>query len=163
MADTPGASSEQGLRLLLALRAHGTAYTELGRLLGRTMGLHTTDATALMEILDAQDRGSPLTQVELGRRIGLTPGATSSLLNRLEDAGHVSRARDRTDRRVVTLHATSDVDDRIDRFFDPILVRVDEIMKSYSPETLAEFERFIGDFVTMLTGHIGEASRRDRA
>ncbi|MCY1143648.1 MarR family transcriptional regulator [Actinoplanes sp. Pm04-4] len=143
-------------RLLLRLREHGTVFGELGRQFGVRMGLHTTDATALVEILSAQDRGAPLTPVELSHHIGLTKGATSALLNRLEAAGHVTRARDSADRRVVTLRATEGVDAMVDRFFDPLIERMGTMMSKYSPEQLAEFERFLDDVNAAMNSHVQE-------
>jgi DNA-binding MarR family transcriptional regulator len=151
-------ADEQRERLLAALRAHGTTYREVGRDLGEKMGLHTTDATALVEILEAQDRGAPLTQSALSHLVGLTGGATSSLLNRLEEAGHVRRVRDQADRRVVTLHATDGVDARVDEYFDPLTERLDALMSHYRPETLSEFERFLTEYCAILTSHVEESS-----
>ncbi|WP_041842678.1 MarR family winged helix-turn-helix transcriptional regulator [Actinoplanes friuliensis] len=153
MADTAREPNAQRDRLLEALRAHGMAFAELGRHFGDRMGLHTTDANALVEILSAQDTGHPLTQAGLSQRIGLTPGATSSLLNRLEEAGHVTRARDSADRRVVTLRATDHVEGMLDRFFDPLVDRATTMMSDYSPQTLAEIERFLTGFVAMMDAY----------
>lgn len=69
-----------------------------------------------MEILAAEGRGQPLTPARLAARIALTPGATSTLLNRLEDAGHVVRTREHTDRRIVILHSTRTVHETADAF-----------------------------------------------
>lgn len=162
MAETSGDLDGQRDRLLEGLRAHGMAFAELGRHFGARMGLHTTDANALVEILSAEDRGAPLTQAGLSHRIGLTPGATSSLLNRLEEAGHVTRARDSADRRVVTLRATEGVEGMLDRFFHPLIERTGAMMNNYSPEALAEVERFITEFVAMMDRYIEEDPRRDR-
>jgi DNA-binding MarR family transcriptional regulator len=151
--------SEQRDRILERLRTHGTTFGELGRRFGAEMGLHTTDATALVEILEAHDRGTPLTQSGLSHRIGLTGGATSSLLNRLEDAGLIQRVRTSTDRRVVTLHATEGVDARIAAFFDPLTRRVDAVVRRYPPETLAEFERFLDDYLDVMSGYVDDVSR----
>ncbi|MET0426078.1 MAG: MarR family transcriptional regulator [Actinoplanes sp.] len=146
--------NDQRDRLLELLRTHGTTFRDVGRDLGARMGLHTTDAAALVEILEAQDRGEPLTQSGLSHRIGLTGGATSSLLNRLEEAGHVRRVRDSADRRVVTLHATDGVDAKVDNYFDPLTGRVDAMLAGYAPETLAEFERFLTDYLAILADHL---------
>lgn len=141
-------------RIFEALRAHGIAFREVGRDFGAKMGLHTTDATALVEIMEAQDRGAPLTQTGLSRRIGLTPGATSALLNRLADAGHVTRVRDTHDRRVVTLHATAGVDAGIGRYFGPLVEQGGAMMRDYSPEVLAGIERFLTDYCAMMNDHL---------
>ena len=163
MADEAGGPEGQRDRLLEGLRAHGMAFAELGRHFGARMGLHTTDAQALVEILSAEDRGAPLTQAGLSQRVGLTPGATSSLLNRLEEAGHVTRTRDSADRRVVTLRATAGVEGMLDRFFDPLVDQADAMMKNYSPQALAEVERFLTDFVALMDRHIAQDPRDGRA
>ena len=58
-----------------------------------------------------------------------------------------------------TLRATEGVEGMLDRFFDPLLDRVDAMLGDYSPETLAEVERFLTDFVAMMDRLIGEDSR----
>jgi DNA-binding MarR family transcriptional regulator len=160
VAQTPEAANEQRDRLIGALRAYGAVYSEAGRVLGTTVGLHTTDANAIVEILAAQERDSPLTQTQLSHRIGLTGGATSSLLNRLEDAGHVRRARDNADRRIVTLHSTEGVEAMVDQFLGPLGERMGAVMSHYPPEKLHEFERFLEDVTKTMnefleaTGHV---------
>ncbi|GAA2614833.1 MarR family transcriptional regulator [Paractinoplanes durhamensis] len=144
----------------MGLRDHGTLFGELGRQLGIAAGLHHTDARALVEILGAQDNGAPLTQSELSHRIGLTTGATSSLLNRLEAAGHIERVRNHADRRVVTLHATEGVDAMVDRFFDPLIDRMGAMMDGYPPELLDEFARFLGDVSRTMKGYLEELPAR---
>lgn len=149
-------------RLIHDLRAYGTAFTELGRAFGVVMGLHTTDATALVEIMEATDAGEPLTQSGLSRRIGLTGGATSSLLNRLEEVGHVRRARDSADRRVVTLHATDGVDAEVGRFFAPLAARIDAMMDGYSPAALREIERFVVGVSALMDAYRDEVTAPER-
>jgi DNA-binding MarR family transcriptional regulator len=143
-------------RLLEGLRDHGVAFSELGRRFGTAVGLHVTDAQALVEILNAQDRGVPLTARELSRRVGLTAGATSSLLNRLEAVGHIQRVRDSADRRVVTLHADEAVDRMLDEFFAPLADRMGAVMAAYPPDLLRDFERFLADITGTMNTFAGE-------
>ncbi|MCY1139023.1 MarR family transcriptional regulator [Actinoplanes sp. Pm04-4] len=149
--------------LIAALHEHGMAYSELGRQFGAAIGLHVTDATALVEILSAHGRGVPLTQSALGRRIGLTPGATSSLINRLETAGRIRRVRDTADRRVVTLHAGENVDAPLDHFFAPLVTRMGTAMHGYSPEELAGFTRLLTGLIAAMTGYTKELDGRGTA
>ncbi|MBL7258794.1 MarR family winged helix-turn-helix transcriptional regulator [Paractinoplanes lichenicola] len=156
--NAPSAGSEQRDRLLAALRNHGLAYGELGRRLGVATGLHQSDAKALTEILEAEDRGAALTQSELSQRIGLTAGATSSLLNRLEEAGHIVRVRDSADRRLVTLRATPGVDALVNDFFGPLAERMGRMMDGYPPELLDEFTRFVDEVCTTMNGYLKDVS-----
>ena len=69
-------------------------------------GLHHTDVEALTRVLVAQTRGAPLTPGALGADLGLSSGAVTAVVDRLERAGHVVRGRDATDRRRVLVHVS---------------------------------------------------------
>ena len=66
-------------------------------------GIHTTDARALAALAEAQRAGHAMTAGELGTTIGLSSPATSALIHRLENGGHIERKRDPEDRRRVLL------------------------------------------------------------
>ncbi|MEU8759693.1 MarR family transcriptional regulator [Streptomyces sp. NPDC048659] len=86
----------QGFAVALR-RTHG----ELNRLVhgfALAHGLHPTDVQALGIILDSPQ---PLTPSLLREKLGLTSGAVTACLDRLEKAGHVRRSRESADRRVV--------------------------------------------------------------
>lgn len=122
-----------------ALRGFGEAYGQLARAFAATAGLHSTDATALIEILRAEELGEPLSPVRLSERIGLTTGATSTLLNRLENAGHVVRKRGHSDRRAVTIHSTEGIHAFADAFFDPLSAQIGSVLGGYGPAELRLF------------------------
>lgn len=149
-----GELARQSERLNEALRAYGATYSELARQFAANEGLHSTDATALIEILAAEERSTPLSPARLSERIGLTAGATSTLLNRLESAGHVLRSRVHSDRRIVTLHSTSGVQSIADDFFQPLGDRIAEVMAKYPPELLAAFEGMLGDLTETMESYI---------
>jgi DNA-binding MarR family transcriptional regulator len=152
------AFAQQAERLNEALRAYGASYTQLAREFAASEGLHSTDAIALVEILAAEERGTPLSPARLSDRIGLTAGATSTLLNRLESAGHVVRSRVHADRRVVTLHSTQKVQTIADDFFRPLGDRVAAVMAEHPPELLREFEKLLGDLRTTIEGYITDVT-----
>ncbi|MGW6274738.1 MarR family winged helix-turn-helix transcriptional regulator [Streptomyces sp. NPDC055060] len=127
------------------LRGYGERYKELGRRFSLWLGLHSTDAEALLEIVAAEERGTPLSPARLSERIQLSSGATTALLNRLEGADHIVRTREHTDRRVVTLHSRPHIRERADEFFAPLAVRMDARMATYPPELLARFEELLAD------------------
>ncbi|NUP67561.1 MAG: MarR family transcriptional regulator [Nonomuraea sp.] len=66
-------------------------------------GLNTTDYYAL----NLLDLSGPLTSGELAVRTGLTTGATTRLIDRLEKGGFVRRAPDPGDRRKVIVEAVA--------------------------------------------------------
>src|ERR1700677_763401 len=95
----PGDIAAQRAKLLEELRAYGADYSEVARRFATWLGVHSTDATALVEILSAEERGDPLSPARLSERISLTSGATTALLNRLGRAGHIVRSREKNRKR----------------------------------------------------------------
>lgn len=69
----------------------------------RAHGLGRNDLNAIMWISEGTQNGYPVTAGELAVKLGLGPPATTALVDRLENAGHVRRARDPHDRRKVTI------------------------------------------------------------
>jgi MarR family transcriptional regulator, organic hydroperoxide resistance regulator len=140
------------------LRAFASAQSELGRLFARERRMHTTDAAAIVEILGAEERGHPLTPARLAERLALTTGATSTLLNRLEDAGHVLRTRGHRDRRMVTLHSTPTIHQTADAFFDPLAQQLDAAMSSYSDTELDLVEEFVNRLRSTINAYMDTIS-----
>jgi DNA-binding MarR family transcriptional regulator len=134
----------------------GSIFNQFSRLFGSWLGLHSTDSEALMEIVYAEERSTPLSPARLASRIGLSSGATTSLLNRLETAGHVVRTRESTDRRVVTLRSSPNVHTRAEEFFAPLGERLDTAMSRHSQELLNSVEALLVDLRTTMGNHLAE-------
>lgn len=134
------------------------AADELGRHLARTLGLHRADADAVVEILRAERRDEALAPVHLAGRIGLTSGATSLLLNRLEEAGYVERRRGHADRRRVSLHLTDAVYEPLKTFQDPVREDFERVLATYTSSELELFARLLHD----LRGAVEDHHRRYR-
>lgn len=129
-------SGQRRSRVIDAVRAFGARDSELGRLFARSHGMHPTDAAAVVEILTAEARGETLTPARLAARIGLTTGATSTLLRRLETAGHVVRSHDHDDRRVVSVRSTAAVHRTAAAFYAPRSDALDEALRGFSAREL---------------------------
>ncbi|MFD6453777.1 MarR family winged helix-turn-helix transcriptional regulator [Nocardia sp. NPDC055165] len=140
---TSGDVAMRRQRLAAGLIDYGASFTELGRRFAETLGVHSTDAFALMEIAAAEHAEEPLSPALLSKRITLTSGAMTTLLNRLEQAGYITRSREHTDRRVVTLRCSANARQLADEFFHPINAEQDAILAEYEPAQLAQFERLL--------------------
>ena len=143
-------------RLMEGLRIYGGHYAELSRRFAAWLGLHSTDATAVLEIAAAEERGTPLSPARLSERISLSTGATTALLNRLEAAGHITRTREHSDRRVITLRSGAHIQERADEFFGPLAHRLDTTMSHYPPDLLERFESFMTDLNSTMDAHLAE-------
>lgn len=150
--------TEQHARLMDELRIYGSTYNQFSRLFASRLGLYSTDSEALLEIVYAEEHGAPLSPARLATHIGLSSGATTSLLNRLEEAGHVVRSRESSDRRVVTLRSGRQVHDRADEFFATLAHQLDEVMSRYPADLLRSFESLVVDLHTTMNAHLAEHS-----
>lgn len=158
MSEQPGWVPSEGRRLLIGLRTFGANYTEFTRQFARHLGLHATDAVALVEILYAEDQGVPLSPARLGDRVALSSGATTALINRLEEAGHVIRSREHTDRRIVTLRSSPDIEGPARDFFGPLGQGLDRLSAGYDPDTLTTFNAFLDELRTMMDDLLGSGA-----
>ncbi|GAA4821593.1 MarR family winged helix-turn-helix transcriptional regulator [Tomitella cavernea] len=132
-------------RMMEGLRTFGGHFTEFSRVFARWLGLHATDANALLQIIAAEERGVPLSPARLSKSLPLSSGATTALLNRLEEAGHIIRTREHADRRIVTLRSSKYIHERADMFFRPLGERLDALISTYPPRMLRTFEAFVGE------------------
>lgn len=110
-------------RYLDAVGLHGLAIAEAA-------GLHPTEWYAL-SVLDLAGR---LTSGELAERVGLSTGATTRLIDRLERRGYVRRSTDPADRRRVIIEPTHSEHVDVDRIVGPARRRVAEVLDRYTPE-----------------------------
>jgi DNA-binding MarR family transcriptional regulator len=88
-------------RLHETLRRVGAQSVLLSGTVSRLVGLNCTD----LECLDLVDLGGPTTAGRLAERAGLTTGAMTAVIDRLEQAGFVRRVHDQRDRRCVHVQA----------------------------------------------------------
>jgi DNA-binding MarR family transcriptional regulator len=79
-----------------------TAVVLFHEAIAQRLGLSAVEHKALGLIT----RSGPLTAGALAKQTGLTPGAITGLVDRLEHAGYVRRTPDRTDRRRILVSAT---------------------------------------------------------
>lgn len=127
------------------LRAFASADSELGREFARSRSMHPSDAAAVVEILTAEAHGQVLTPARLAERIGLSAGATSTLLNRLESAGHIVRTHDHADRRIVGLQSTPQIHHDAETFFAPVAEALDATLSRYTAKQLDAFATMIAE------------------
>lgn len=127
MADLTPADEHLVFRQYLdAVGLHGMAGAE-------AVGLSASEWYALSQIA----LEGTLTSGELAARTGLTTGATTRLIDRLERAGYVRRAADPDDRRKVIVEPVADSLDRIEKVVGPARRHIAEILSRYTPDQRA--------------------------
>ncbi|GAA2532967.1 MULTISPECIES: MarR family winged helix-turn-helix transcriptional regulator [Streptomyces] len=103
-------------------------------------GLHVTDVQALAAILDADE---PMTPGRLREHLGLTSGAVTACVDRLERAGHVTRVRESADRRVVHLYYAADAKAAARAYFHPLAQAAGAALSRFDDSELAVALRFL--------------------
>ncbi|AIX99747.1 putative transcriptional regulator, MarR family [Arthrobacter sp. PAMC 25486] len=106
--------------------------------------------------VEVQERGTPLSPARLSERIGLTSGATSSLLNRLEASGHIEHSRVHADKRIVALHTAPGVQEVASVFFDPPGIRLGSTMSAYPDELVEQLETLLTQLRTTTEAYLHE-------
>ena len=135
------------------LRSYSIEAQHVAQAFAQRHGLHHTDLRALMAVMHAEGRGDPLTPGRLGEALGLSSGATTAAIDRLERTGHLRRSRESADRRVVHLRYGEPGMAVALAFFGPLGRRTDEVMAGFSDEELATVHRFMAGMSAALTAH----------
>ena len=112
---------------------------------GGEAGLHRSDLNALAHVQRAAVSGESLTPGALAQLLRLSPPATSALLGRLEQVGHVRRSHSPTDRRRVRIEMTEQASGVASQVFTPLGIAVGRSMDGYSDEELRLVLRFLRD------------------
>jgi DNA-binding MarR family transcriptional regulator len=124
-----------------AVRAYQNALDKADDAVAEILGINRTDARAL-DIIDQHGR---ITAGRLAVEAGLTTGAVTAVIDRLERAGLIRRVRDAEDRRKVWLEVTPSAFEAMGELFAPMLAEANRAMERYSTRELAR----ITDFVQM--------------
>jgi len=99
------------------------------------LGLHITDH----KCLDFIYRFGAMPAGRLAELTGLTTGAVTGIIDRLEEAGYVRRTNDPKDRRRTIVEATKNkkLEKKIETIFIPLRDRMHKLLSSYSDSELA--------------------------
>jgi DNA-binding MarR family transcriptional regulator len=144
-----------------ALRRYGTDGARLGHAFAALHQLQPADLQALVAIMSAEGNGTPLTAGQLREHLGLSSGGASLVIDRLEEAGHIRRARDHpTDNRVVHLRYTDQGRATALAFFGSLGARAHAVLDQFGPDELAVISAFIGAMADSMHEHVTEMESR---
>jgi DNA-binding MarR family transcriptional regulator len=129
--------SELSAALLVAGRSLGNSSSMLLTACADRLGLHTTDWGCVLLLNEAQPQ--PLTAGQLAELTGLTTGAVTGVLDRLEATSFVRRERDPGDRRRVIVRLLPEAMARIQPMFDGLIADMRALHGDYSDDELAVF------------------------
>jgi MarR family transcriptional regulator, organic hydroperoxide resistance regulator len=129
-------------RVLNAVRDYGVHLTLFRNAMNESVGLNPTD----MECLRLLFLKGISTPSELARHTGLTSGATTAMLDRLENADLIERKHNPDDRRGILVIPAKSSREKAAAWFESARIAQNELVSSYSKEELEiiadVFERF---------------------
>lgn len=128
----------------------------LGHAFASRHGLHPSDLTALLAVMHAEGRGEPITAGDLVGHLGLTSGAVTGVIDRLEGAGHLRRERDALDRRKVRLHYGERGQRLAVSFFGPLGALYEAVTSTMTDDELRIVHSFLSRIATATAAALAE-------
>lgn len=127
-------------QVIIGAREYGIGSVLFRHMVGEKLGVNVTD----MECLGLIFLKGLATPTELGRYAGLSSGATTAMLDRLEKSGLIERRPNPNDRRSTLIVIVQAMAAKIGPLFASLREAQDTILSSYSEielEVLADFFR----------------------
>jgi DNA-binding MarR family transcriptional regulator len=125
--------------IIAALRAIDADMERVDELAAARLGINLTD----FRCLDLLSRGEPITPGQLASESGLTTGAVTALIDRLEASGYVRRARDEEDRRRVLILPTRRAAAKVWPWFRGIVETSSAVLSQFRIGELETISRFL--------------------
>ena len=125
-------------RVLLAGRENGTRAILFQQTVGQILGLSATD----MKCLDVIHQSGPACPTQLSEITGLTTGAVTTLIDRLEKAELIERTPDPKDRRRTVLVPTRHALKKIPPFYESMAAAMAKLAGEYSEKELELLEDY---------------------
>ena len=149
--------SELAQQLRNEIMGYFGAASDFDERVAKKLKLGRTD----MRCLDLIGRLGPLTAGRLAEESGLTTGAVTFILDRLEEAGMVTRRRDTEDRRRVWVEIVPEAQQRLQRLQQPVADEMRQVASQFKVDELQVVRDFMRQakevFQRQIHGAVSEA------
>jgi DNA-binding MarR family transcriptional regulator len=125
-------------RVIRDAREYSIGMVSFHQAVGRILGLNVTD----MKCLDVMTMTGSATPSQLAEHTGLSSGATTAMIDRLEKAGLVERHRHPKDRRGTILRLTKQAMRKLPLLFESLGSAMLLLISDYSQEELSVLADF---------------------
>jgi DNA-binding MarR family transcriptional regulator len=147
------------LAFATAMRRTGSLMQLVGQAAADRIGINATD----LNCLNILSFSGHMTAGELARATGLTTASITGVIDRLEEAGYVSRERDPRDRRRVVVTLVLDRAMRnVASVFLPVLRDWRELATRYSDDELRLIVDFYARMEQVFRNHLARLRTEDR-
>jgi len=149
--------TEEELLRFAELGRQGSTFTVLRHArIAERMGLSGTDHKTFDLVIQS---GGPLTAGRIAELTGLSTGAVTGVIDRLEKVGLVRRVRDPEDRRKVLVEVVPGAAERFAPLFESAFDALRETLAQFSPAERKAIERYQNVMVEQLRTEIMHNSR----
>lgn len=121
----------------------------VGRAAAPLIGINQTDLICLNVLY----RRGAMTAGQIAATVGLTTGATTTVIDRLVRGGYVTRRGDVADRRRVVVEVDPDAALRAFGLFDGLLEQLAELSGHHTDEQIATVVELLGRYQRILAGY----------
>jgi DNA-binding MarR family transcriptional regulator len=132
------AKGELVAQVIRGAREYSIGMVSLHQEVGRILGLNVTD----MKCLDVMTMQGSATPSQLAEQTGLSSGATTAMIDRLERARLVVRRPHPTDRRGTVLVLTQEAMEKLPSLFESLGAAIQALMADYSQKELVVLADF---------------------
>jgi len=143
--------------VLNLLRRYRAAETAMRARTRASMRMNETDLMALRYLLREQRAGRIVRPIDLARLLHISTASTTTLIDRLENGGHVRREKHPTDRRAGVIVPTVSSDDEVRQTLGQMHRRMLALVDEFSERERAVVSRFLAG----MTSAIEEAADLD--
>jgi DNA-binding MarR family transcriptional regulator len=144
--------------LLLEVRRSQNATDRFDQAVADAIGLNRTD----MRCVDVIDREGPVPAGRLAEATGLTTGAITTVLDRLEGAGYARRVRDLADRRRVLVELSAQARAQVHGFYEPHRALSESLYRRYTREQMELLLEFVRAGREFNEQHVAEVEASNR-
>jgi DNA-binding MarR family transcriptional regulator len=128
-------------------------------LIAENVGSNITD----QECMDFLNEMGKVSAGDLARITGLTTGAITNVIDRLEKAGYVERERDTKDRRKVFVKPIARSGDKADKIYNSFVEEVVQYMSGYSDSELTLIKDHYQNMAKIYAKQIEKLSKKNKS
>ena len=139
------------------VQAFQDATDELDEAVGRRLRLNRTD----LRCLSVLSQAGAMSASALAEAAGLTRGAMTTALDRMEKAGCVERIWDQEDRRTVRVEVTAAARKEIELLYGPLAKEGAQLLRGYTTQELTAVSKYLEDGRRLQRAHAQRIRQSD--
>lgn len=149
-SNQPEQPTKQQENLTMGMRSLGTRTVLYQQSVATSLGLYNNDFLSV----DILHEKGPVTAGELSKLTGLTTGAVTALIDRLEKSGFVRRQHDPNDRRKVIIVPLYENKEEVSNIYLKLHKAMVELASAYTDDELKLITQFLQKASTVLEEQI---------